>query len=466
MPLPITYFDTVHIESMDMINQALDVFFQDFDPDQPSIILLPGGLGSTLRQSYSAFNGVPQAPSAFRRVIWVDLGLLFGDALRLPIDADGFDTQNKIIVADGDLDFCLVHPYKDAVRYFRETLHANVLVLGWDWRRTVMTSVDYLTQALAQMSARALNLTGRNILQDTFLVGHSMGGMVAKLFMSTQPHLAQDLRGMISVGSPFYGYFGQLDRFYNGVQYFNDLYTTPKVARITSSWPGMYSLLSIDQLTYNQSHVELGLTSYPVVDSISGNPVDPYNPSTLLRYPDWVRTDQIPRGLSMRHTLAAPLTGNMGGKVHHLRVNQADTTLTSATWEPTLPPNYVPGSSPSPIQFHLGAGDDTIPVWSAALASTPAGNIHNFSTGEHAFLMEERPILAKIAEIITGQSVSARELEKTLGPRADIATHEETEAVIRSIKSGEITRSKPHRKDRRMIVSTDILRRLMAESGF
>ncbi|WP_299848738.1 hypothetical protein [uncultured Roseovarius sp.] len=465
MSQPYSYFETVHIESMDMIDEALDVFFQNFDPNQPTIVLLPGGLGSALRQSRSAFNGFPQPPSAFRRVIWVNMGLLFGEALRLPIDADGFDTKHKIVVADGDIDYCLVHPYSDAVRYFRDHLCANVLVMGWDWRRKVMTSVDYLAQTLTEMSARALNMTGQNILQNTHLIGHSMGGMVAKLLMSSQPHLAKDLQGMISVGSPFYGYFGQLDRFYNGVEYFNMLYSAPVVAKITSSWPGMYSLLPIDEMTYDHSHKAIGLTSYPVVDSESGKPVDPYSSSSFSRYPKWTRTGEIPRGFSVRQVLAAPLQGSLGEKVFHLRVNEADTTQSSAIWEPKLPPHYVPGHSPSPVKFGLGAGDGTIPVWSAALASTPKANITDFATGSHAFLMEEPEILAKIANIITGKTVDASAIEELLTPREDFATPDETAAIILGIQSGEITPSRPYDPDGKLIVPPNVLRRMMADYG-
>jgi hypothetical protein len=283
--------------------------------------------------------------------------------------------------------------------------------------------------------------------------------------MSCHFDLADDLRGMISVGTPFYGYFGQLDRFYNGVKYFNMLYTAPAVAQITSSWPGMYSLLPIDQFTYNDQHAALGLASYPVVDAANGDPVDPYNPSSLPRYPNWVRKTDIPRGLNMRHKLAAPLPGPLGAKVHHLRVNEPNTTYTSATWDATLPPGFVPGLSPSPVHFQMGAGDDTIPAWSAALASTPSANIHDFETGEHSFLMEERPILARIAEIITGQTVDPAALARTLGPRAAIATSKEADEVVRAIQSGRITRSRPYSEDGRLVVPTEVLRRLMVDYG-
>ena len=465
MTLPHSYFETVGIETMNMIDKALDAFFNDFDPAKPSIVLLPGGLGSTLRQSYTAFNGHPQPPSAFRRVIWVDMGVLFGSAYRLPIDKDGFDTGHKIVVAKGDVDYCLVHPYNDAVNYFRQHLGANVLVLGWDWRRKVMTAVDYLAHTLTEMSARGLNLSGQNILQNTYLVGHSMGGMVAKLLMSNHPHLADDLKGMISVGSPFYGYFGQLDRFYNGVEYFNMLYGAPSVAEITSSWPGMYSLLPIDKLTYDHSHTQLGLSAYPVVDADSGTPVDPYNASSFSRYPGWVRTGEIPRGLTLRHALAAPLPGTFGDKVYHLRVTEPGKTQTSATLQSTLPPDYVPGASPSPVHFGMGAGDNTIPAWSAALASTPCQNIHDFQKGEHAFLMEERPILAKIAEIITGVPVDLSALNKLLGERKAVAPPNEALAVIRAIKSGEVTPSRPYDREGNFIVPAPVLRRFMTDYG-
>lgn len=463
MPDSNAYFGAIDTETMGFLHKSLDDFFQTYDPARPTIILLPGGLGSALHQSWSAFNGTPQPISAFRRVIWVDLGLLFGEAHQLPIDDAGFDTQDRIVVAEGDLDFCFVHPYRDAITYFRDHLNINLLVFGWDWRRKVMTSVGYLTQVLQTMMARSLNLTGQNMLHDTYLVGHSMGGMVAKLLLSSQPQLADDLRGMISVGSPFYGYFGQLDRFYNGVKYFNDLYSAATVARITSSWPGMYSLLPIDLPTYQQAHQQLGLANYPVLNSGNGLPVDPYNANSFSRYPNWVRTGEIPRGLMVRHMLAAPLSGSLGGRVYHLRVNQPNTTLVSATWNPGLPPSYTPGVTPSPIDFDMGGGDNTIPHWSAALASTPAENITDFPTGEHAYLMEERPILAKIAELVTGEAITERGVTEVLGERDEVASHDETDRIIQAIKAGEITRSRPYEKGSKQIVKPSVLRRISQE---
>lgn len=465
---PLTYPDAVEVESMDVIQQALDAFFLDFDPAKPTIVLLPGGLGSTLKQNFWPFFGFPQPVTAFRSVIWVDLGLLFGDALRLPIDADGFDTGHRIVVAKGDLDYCLIHPYNDAVKFFREMLEANVLVFGWDWRRAVPKAVELLDRTLSEMAARSLNMTGQNVLLDTYLVGHSMGGMVAKLLMTHKPQQLTDpaeLAGMISVGTPFYGYFGQLDRFYNGDSLFNDLYGAPTVADITSSWPGMYSLLPIDETTYDQSHVALGLTAYPVTDAQSGAPVDPYSPGTVSRYPSWVRVNQIPRGLDVRQELAAALPAGVGDKVHHLRVDAPGTTLSSTVWQSTLPFGYTPGASPSPVSFQNGAGDDTIPVWSAALASTPPANIHDFPEGSHAFLMEERKILKKIGEIITGQAIEERRIDERLGPRIAIAEREEVDALMEAINSGKITKRSGYGRKREPLIRPEVLRRLMQEYG-
>ncbi|MDW4498816.1 hypothetical protein R5H30_12545 [Sulfitobacter sp. D35] len=465
MPASTAYLDAVGVETMQFLDNAIDAFFQTYDPDRPTIILLPGGLGSRLRQAWIPFSGIAQPPSAFRSTIWVDWGLFFGEALRLPIDVDLFDTGHRIVVPVGDIDYCQVHPYRDAVQYFRNDIAANVLLLGWDWRRATTRSVAHLAQVLEEMSDRALNQTGQGLLHNTWLVGHSMGGMVAKLLMTSDHQMADALAGVITVGTPFYGYFGQLDRIFNGDNLFNYLYGDATVAEITSSWPGMYSLLPIDMSSYTQWHTELGLAAYPVTDAVSGAPVDCYDPATLLRYPSWVRTGQIPRGLSVRHQLALPLPVQSADKLHHLRVTEANTTLDSATWEPVLPPGYTPGVNTSPVQFGKGPGDDTIPAWSAALATTPDANVHDFDTGSHAFLMEDRDILAKIHEIILGEKVSEEAVMAALGAQAPIASAEETERFVRAIRAGEITRLRPYDRELGEGVSPALLRGAMAAWG-
>ncbi|MEM9268521.1 MAG: hypothetical protein AAGA78_06250, partial [Pseudomonadota bacterium] len=295
-----------------------------------------------------------------------------------------------------------------------------------------------------------------------------MGGMIAKIWMTDYPDMAAKTQGMISVGSPFYGYFGQMRRFYNGDYIFNDIYGAPTVAKVTSSMPGMYSLLPIDKATFDRDGAAIGLDTYPVMDPDGCTIADPYSEAVLPRYPSWVRTEQIPRGKDVRVLLSQPVREDLTDRVYHLRGAEPDSTETSAVWQTTLPPDYVPGTSPSPIQFGKTKGDGVIPLWSSRLASTPDENIFDFPFGGHALLMEKDAILVRLYEILTGRRATVKSLHKELGPEPLVEDLEEALHFVRSSASGEVSRATPHRSAKGLsgIVHPSVVRRLMVESGW
>src|SRR5262249_44874691 len=130
-------------------------------------------------------------------------------------------------------------------------------------------------------------------LDNFWLVGHSFGGMVVKqiLNQATNAYVQRMQRG-ITVGSPFYGYGGQVHRLFKGDEVLNDTLNPNGPRRVTefgSSWPGGYELLFLPEATYNNNQAAFAsapdgydLMSYPSMDA--DNPAeraDPYNPVPL-----------------------------------------------------------------------------------------------------------------------------------------------------------------------------------------
>lgn len=93
---------------------------------------------------------------------------------------------------------------------------------------------------------------GDDPLCDLTLIGRSFGGMVVKLILDAGgDHIAKIWRA-ITVATPFYGYGGQLHRFFKGEPYLNWYYGTSRMAQIISSMLGVYTLQFLDYDTYRR----------------------------------------------------------------------------------------------------------------------------------------------------------------------------------------------------------------------
>ena len=409
-----------------LLKRVVDPFIASLDVGKKAVILLPGGAASALYHSDKPFDPkLDVGEYDFEKgEVWLTPGILIGDAKRLPISKNDRDLSDYLIVADGDIQW-FEKPYLQAMRFFSANFPA--VLLGWDWRRDIMTAVDMLKDVITKIEARK----GQEVLKNVFLVGHSMGGMVAKLFFSTNEDLASKIGGMITVGTPFYGYLGQLRRVFEGEKILNDIYTAKGVAKIYSSFTGLYTLFPIDYDTYLRDGTALTLNSYPVNDP-NGSPADPYHKTTS--YPKWgVRLwlDELSKALSVVKKLANPVRDDLREKVHHIRALMHEDTPVAAIWDQKLPDPYEPPTSPSPIHIgpkELGEGDEVIPHWSARLASTPKQNVHDFTTGkgEHMTLMAQDYVLRCIQEIVTEKpSLTADKFFAEYGPNPQMATPKE-----------------------------------------
>jgi len=145
--------------------------------DRPGVILLPGMMGSHL----SMMRGQR------RERIWLDAtDLLRGKGGHL-------DMGQETIKADGVLN----RPYDDFRDYLvRQGLH--VMPMPYDWRLSLVTAaeaLDALVKERLDKSAKPL-----------YLIAHSMGGMVASLFIARYPDRWKALRSrggrLVQAGTP------------------------------------------------------------------------------------------------------------------------------------------------------------------------------------------------------------------------------------------------------------------------
>jgi len=421
------------------LKDDIDYFLNRFDREKETVILLPGGSGSNLWHADRKFGEVSNPRDYHFDRVWLDLGIFAGDGKAIKINRNGHDVGDRVMVGDGDVRFP-VRPYVRAMTFFRGKAKFNALLLGWDWRRNLLAAVDILNAVIETIKKRkASSKNPQRVMKNIFIVGHSMGGMVAKLFFQTHQNVAKELGGMISVGTPFYGYLGQLRRIFEGEPTLNRLppYNAKTVATITSSCPGLYTLFPIDKKTYDAVGDQLGLTSYPVT-ALDGTPADVYDkhrPSS--RFPNWVWLKQIEEARRLRQDLLSmPLPVPLNNVLFHIRSKIPKSTASTAKWKQELPGSYDPDKHQSPIEIGpMSEGDDTIPYWSAALASTPNDNITDFSQGEHMSLMAQSFVLRHILKIVSrgARSVSEDEFIAEYGPDPQMATREELENLLNKI---------------------------------
>lgn len=467
------YKTTISILTRLQNHKNITQFMNSFDKHSYTIIFLHGGMGSELKQTIQPFDK-SRDPIEYEfksSELWLNYVqvLLGGSARQLRIDDQKRDYNSKIIIADSAVKAPLVKPYKKAQNCFRNQFKFNTYFLAWDTRRDLIVAVNEL-RSIVELIKREHSYYDLNNL---FIVGHSFGGIVAKLFLETNQDLANEIGGMISVGTPFYGYLGQLNRIFNGEPLLNNKgpilnkYTAKEMAGIISSFPAFYTVLPIDAKTFEETWGQCKGQedrpfwcqywpknypfTYPVTDPQSqGNVVADAYRTAPDKYPGWVRKDMFEDGilkaaLKLRRCLAKPFPECpethpkcLKTKVHHIRSKISDSTPWIAEWNQKLPPNYDPDKHPSPIKIgRMGEGDGTIPYWSAALTSTPPNNIHDID-GPHMTLMTKNSVLRSIYNIVTDAPPSSQLSEEDVGVRCGddlqpMATREELEEELKQL---------------------------------
>jgi len=154
-----------------------------YQKNEPTIVLLPGGMGSQLLQSDERYHGQSEVPIP-RDPIWIDKGIAVGEALELEIDDQGRDLEQHAIVADGPLHLPFVRtPYNGTEKFFKKE-GWNFVTFGYDWRRPLREAADNLRTFLAEFRDAVRERHGENPLPQTHLYAHSQGGLVLKLFLN------------------------------------------------------------------------------------------------------------------------------------------------------------------------------------------------------------------------------------------------------------------------------------------
>ena len=291
-------------------------------------------------------------------------------------------------------------------------------IFPWDWRRSVDDVGRFFTDRfLPHFQERVQDeCNNADPLADYSLIGHSAGGLVVNWILrnAAPPGV---LRKAITVAAPFYGYSGQLHRWFEGEPALNEggLYTK-EIIKTLSSFPGSYSWHFLPEPFYNANVAAFQndpavpaypLPSYPSRDLTTNNPVDPYNPQPPgKRYPTEGQSGfdlaKLAKAKMLFDALTSPLSPAQAAKLVNIRGDTtANNTLSTTTWR-LLPPIFTP----SPIaDTSIVPGDGTQPAWTTrdiGLAQQVPGNVITVVGGDadHMFIMDSPQTFGHLAAVL------------------------------------------------------------------
>ena len=436
------------------VKNSLDVriteFLATYRPGQPTIVFLPGGMGSQLMCSASSYVSGDRLQGSKFSVVWYDVGLLLGHDLdSLKIETSGHDRGEHVLVPDGEVRY-VIRPYNETEEYFRSR-DFNYVAFGFDWRRSIVEGAAHLGYFLDQLRERASGMHLGNPLRDLTLVAHSQGGLVLHLwllrrFRGAPSAAAVDewMRCAICVGTPFYGTTNHLQRYYRPEKMLEMLFGARPIAELAGSLPGPYVLMPLQGDVYRRNERDLRLPRYVVRDgSDPTQEADPYDPAQYHRYPPWVRREYLDAASGLKSTLEFPLAPAVAGRVFHIYSVANGNTLVELEWDPVNGSQYDP-RDPVPMRGTRGPGDGTVPAWSGALTQIPpAQRFELTEADDHVGLMEHTETLDAILKIASSRAVPASRPRSGRKLGAVAPSRDTTEHVLEEIASSKRAGKKP-----------------------
>ncbi len=415
----ITYDTTRESEQLRYLKVDIASFIQRYESKPPSpgrrtLFLFPGGMGSQLLRATAPYqdNGSPQTFQYDN--YWLSPLTFLGGALSLGMHRHGGgfrDHQERIVIPSGVVNFLGLTPYS---RFTQWCEHNDLdwFIFPWDWRRRLGDAVSFFfNQFLPLFRTTVQQQCGADPLQQFILMGHSFGGMLVKLMLHQPDAVLANMSQAVTVASPFYGYDGQIHRWFEGDSLLNQIgpfdVTLPMIKVITSL-PGCYVLPYLDHQTFLTNQPALKndpnypLNNYPSRDANTGLPVDPFNPGPN-RYPTDTGFDlaELASALATYRTIAAAPPAAYANKFFNIRGIQSPTGSTpgSISWGALTGPL---NPHASPVSSGPGnPGDDTQPAWSARLVTLGANQVVPVKGSvDHMFMMEEDQTQAAIASVL------------------------------------------------------------------
>ena len=370
--------------------------------ERVATILLPGIMGSLL----SSIRGISA-------LLWVNPTVItsgYVNLLDLDDEGTGDRSPDVEIVPTGIEKFVYL---KLILTLARET---RLYEFPYDWRRQLEGSADLLAQSIERWSQADPE-------RRFVLVGHSMGGMLARTYLARHPAQAErHIERLIMLGSPIYGAPDAIMTFWGNslpAHVVSGLHADNNVLRFVSNLPSTYQLLPPPRELF---------------------PTD-------RRYPaDWDLYDAKAWGQP-----AVRQDRLDGARALYVALAQADPQIPCAQIagcnRSTLTDVWIgegadPTRGPIRVQSEAGAdsGDDTVPLWSATAPGIPT---YYLEEGHH-LLPSNTEVLAAVLRLIHGEEpdlpVAVPPPSSIPAPLRSLPMVQQIAELRRRIENGEFSR--------------------------
>jgi pimeloyl-ACP methyl ester carboxylesterase len=455
------------LEQLARLDAEISNFIYRYKQHSPSgprktIILFPGGMGSSLKWASTPYGATPYSYDT----VWLDCSITAGAGHLLKMNGEE-DDDGHFVIADGCVSFSIpfndLKPYDGFLRWCEDN-EFDWFAFGWDWRRRPeAVAAFFLNRFVPKFRQRVQAECGVDPFDDVTLLGHSFGGMLIKLILNHGGAVIDQIERAITVGTPFYGHAGHLHRYFKGEPLLDGIWDYDKrnLTQLISSMRGPYTLLYLDEATYQRDKAALAqdtafpMLRYPLKDDATGAVADPYNPGTLgnkVRYPrDWGFVGaELNSARNTYQQVARPLSPVTNVKFHNIRAVQrhnganAFATVHEQRWK-WIDRDFDPLADETPIvDKTMCPGDGVIPAWSARLVSTPPDNVHTLfgeidDDFEHMELMSCESVQEQIFTIMqqTARRSAPMVTRKRIAPKPELASREELDAFLAEVKAAQ-----------------------------
>lgn len=390
-----------------------------YDPGLPTIVILPGGMGSRLQRAFAPYDPNHTPPEVDLYELWASLLHILDGQLRFLAHNEATEEKDYYpIVPYGELT-SIVKSYDGIFERFEGK--ANVVSLGYDWRRAPIKECGYVTIFL-ELIVEQVKLRfphADDPRKRLTLYAHSQGGLVAKLFVNELVDAGEEVSNwferLVTCCTPFYGTSSHFSRYYIGEPLINKVTGgADPVAKIVATFQGTYCLLPAPRSVLGPRMAKLGLQRYPVRDyddpRIDCDPFDGYA-EVAGRYRPEVSRAHLVFARDQFAQLDRDLPPEVSARIFHIRSDdnykKPDKLDLELRWKKVAGATYA-ASQGNPIFTNWkkgGRGDGTVPLWSAALAGTPEDNVFDLLGVEHGGAAEHECSLNILEGLMHGDDV-------------------------------------------------------------
>jgi pimeloyl-ACP methyl ester carboxylesterase len=440
-------------------------FIECYDKTKPSMVILPGGMGSRIHRTPLSLVDDPDPTAEELKAAWMGIDTFLGGALHLRMSrtksgvyVDSGREDPYVALPNGPVDelrlgpvrvpFLTLTPYTNAILQLRDTF--NIVVFGYDWRRRTSEAAEHLAGFLGTLEERVKTRhDDPDVLAKTTLVGHSQGGLVAAAFLWSTQVAQPDKRWcerMVSLGAPFYGTTQHQRRYFKGENMLRSFYQPSVMSALVATMPGLYALLYPSADVYQRDFLGSGNPELPIYPLLDGNeqPVFPGSNRAFSKFwPPWIDKRMLREAEADRRRYTTPLPEPVRSRVFHVRQAHVDHAV-YYRWKP-WDPNFDPDEdeldllASHPRDAELRASDGTVPYWSARLAGTPMENVMDYVHPKvgHRDLMAHPETINSLIHLERNGSWPTADQRKSWGTtwaRPDIMAFEAVLEAIDAIK--------------------------------